>query len=84
MTHEQHTTEGDVPFAFYELPRSWYPFKVEYISEATDEVLQTVEIPGPGAVKVPGQQTLGQRCWVRLTLGDGTVMEAHEGGEDDG
>ena len=42
------------PVRVYNLPHDKYPFTVRFLDHETDEVLDTIEVAGPGLAEVPG------------------------------
>lgn len=57
-----------LPTAFVDLKRSSFPILIELFAESDGELLATLEIPGPGAIHVPG---FAQPVLSVITLGDG-------------
>lgn len=39
--------------SFHDVPRGAFPLTIEYIAEDTGEVLQQIQVDGPGALEVP-------------------------------
>ena len=75
--------------AFSDIPESWFPLRIVFVSSATKEPLREITIPGPGAVEIPGQKELGEPCDVHLYRADEgapqimTREEWEESGGDD-
>jgi hypothetical protein len=69
------------PVAFQDLPKQCYPFTLELIDETTNEVVWSVQVPEPGAVRVPGKQALGVEGGVasRMTWAEGHVRISSTG-----
>lgn len=60
---------------FRDIPADSFPFTVEWISEATNEVVYTVTVPGPGVVEVPALWPQHGPCWTRIRYPDGQIVE---------
>jgi hypothetical protein len=46
-----------------------FPMRVEYIDDDTDELLQSIDVPGPGFLEIPGFAP--RRVRVKITSPDG-------------
>lgn len=67
-------TTPDRAVAFHDLPIESFPFRVEFINTVTDEVVHTIDVDGPGTLRVPGRDALGGvPVAVRMTFPDGRV-----------
>lgn len=66
--------------AFFTLPRSSYPFTIEYFSVDDLDGAQPIHrnvVEGPGVLYVPPLSTaLGRPVWVRTTYPNGDTDEA--------
>jgi hypothetical protein len=71
----QYMPDG-TPVAFHDLSEGSYPITIEYIAVATGKVLQVQEIPsGPALLKMPTLSGLFGPIRVRMSFGDGIVIE---------
>jgi hypothetical protein len=58
---------------FTELPETAYPFDIWLVYSDTGELTGHMHVPGPGLIKVPGQDQLQGLVDVVITYADGTV-----------
>lgn len=58
--------------AFFDIPGEAYPFTMEFINDETGEALETIQVTGPGAIHIPGQDVPTR---VRITYANGEVSE---------
>lgn len=65
------SADDRIAVSFVDLPAAAFPIKVEMYSVETNELVHTINVPGPGAIHVPGQAILGTRVWIRVTTPDG-------------
>lgn len=65
----------ETPPVFVDVSESDFPIIIEFINEATDEVVHTIRADGPGAVVVPQLENIYGRVRVRATYADGKVDE---------
>ena len=61
---------NDGPVAFHDLPRSRFPFTIEFLTLAGD-IVHTITVTGPGAVRIPGLAAQHGPISVRITWPDG-------------
>jgi hypothetical protein len=68
---------SDLPF--YDLPAHAFPFTIEYIDDDTGEVLERVDVEGPGVTYIPSfpgrfvaVRIVGAGGWDHTTLPDRT------------
>lgn len=73
--------QGDAEEAFkvdiqaFSLSECKYPMTVEFIAELTGNVVHTIQVTGPGVMKVPPLAGEHGPIGVRVTYGDGTVEQ---------
>lgn len=67
----------DLPFAFHDLPADTFPFTIEMYDVDTRETYETIEVAGPGAVRINPKPTHVRLAGTRMRLPNGTVTE-HE------
>ena len=71
--------ENGTAYAFASLPRSAFPFTIEYFSvddPAGTHPIRVDHVNGPGALRVPPLSTiLGRPVWVRMRCADGSEQD---------
>lgn len=66
----------DRPTAFKDLPREYFPFKVEFFLVETGKLVHVIEVEDAGAFEVPPLSTIhGGPIMVRTTYANGEVIE---------
>jgi hypothetical protein len=67
----------DRPFAFHDLPASYFPVTIEMLRSDTKEVVHRIVVSGPGAVEIPAlREREGVPIGVKMTTADGHVTES--------
>jgi hypothetical protein len=62
------------PAEAVDLPAWSYPFRIEFLNAARD-VVESIEVTGPGVLNVPALAEVHGPVSVRVTYGDGSVVE---------
>lgn len=65
---------SELSYAFHDLPADRFPFVIEFLS-ASGVVVHRQEVPGPGAIKIPGLAPLFGPVTTRVIFPDGSVVE---------
>lgn len=66
-----------LPVAFHDLPPSAFPMTVELVDRLSGDVVWSVQVDGPGAVKVPGRdERPGGDVIARVTFADGHAAQS--------
>lgn len=63
----------ELPFAFHDLSADSFPFTIEFFS-SEGTLLDTIHVPGPGAIHIPGYGGKGAPITIRLRFPDGTMI----------
>lgn len=68
---------GRVMDVFHELQPEAFPFLVELLDEVSGELRWSQNVTGPGGLRVPSKHQIndGRTLRVRITFGDGEVIE---------
>lgn len=58
-----------------------YPFVIELIDESNEQVVETIPVPSPGLVHIPGRDKTGAkgRVATRLTWSEGSTRMSSTG-----
>lgn len=74
----------EAELVYHKLPRHWFPVKLEILRTDNDEVVYEETVEAPETITMlhipPLGRELGVPVWVRVTYGDGKVVESKDGG----
>jgi hypothetical protein len=78
IAHAARVATTGTAMSFGNLPPSIFPFRIEFISIRTDEIVhtETVDAPGvlAGVLATPALATKRGPVWVRVTYADGEIV----------